>query len=822
LPVDSRGAAADLVAVLATRLAALRACLLLLAAAAPPAPAAEGDWDGAPVASVSFQGADAVPRSVLEARLGLPPGSRFSSAAFAEGLRALLALPGVAGIEAPRIERRADGLHLMLTLVPRLRVRSVALNGLELVSRSKAAAALKTRAGEVFSAAALDDDRAALLELCHEEGLLFAEVEARARPAAEAPGAVEVEVDVDEGHRVAIRRIDVRGNLEVPRRHLLAAIAHRPRLLFGIISKGHYRPKLFQQDLEALRELYRRRGYLDARVASGGIALSADLRRVDLSIVVEEGPRYVIEAIEVGGGSPSLDRALKFQIRSRPGDPLDGRLIEEDRQRILAFYQREAQRVPRVEVRHLVGEDGGDRRVRVAFDVDEGDSWRAGRVELEGNARTRDRVARGALTIRPGAPFTEIDLRSSLEELRALGIFAGVEARTGLSELPPESGASGELRDVTVTVQETAEGLIEVGGGASSGEGEVFAFRLSHPNLDIRDLPGGERGWVRPFTGGGQKLEVEVYPGTRISEFRALFEEPYVYNSFHALQALGASQIYGWRKFDELHVRGELGLRRLWDDERRWSTRLSWGIHDADISDLDDDVPDDVRELRGHTLLTFPALTAGYSEARGNFFSGPIGLQAWTRLEAPLEELGAELSYLKSQTTVQYGIHLNPLLNRLLAAELLDEEHLESAHALRLSARFGWMDGLDGDETPFFDRFYLGGPRSFRGFDYRDVGPRENGVRLGGDAFWAGSLEYSFPLAFPELRAVALFDFGDIEPHLWDFAAGRIRTAAGGGLEVRLRLLGQNIPINLYWVEALRKERDDRERLWSFSLGLLY
>jgi outer membrane protein assembly factor BamA len=80
-------------------------------------------------------------------------------------------------------------------------------------------------------------------------------------------------------------------------------------------------------------------------------------------------------------------------------------------------------------------------------------------------------------------------------------------------------------------------------------------------------------------------------------------------------------------------------------------------------------------------------------------------------------------------------------------------------------------------------------------------------------------VEYSLPVFFREVRLVALFDWGNLEPGWSHFSSGRIRTAAGLGLQLRLPLLGQVVPLNLYWTEALSSERGDREQTFAFTLG---
>ena len=83
-----------------------------------------------------------------------------------------------------------------------------------------------------------------------------------------------------------------------------------------------------------------------------------------------------------------------------------------------------------------------------------------------------------------------------------------------------------------------------------------------------------------------------------------------------------------------------------------------------------------------------------------------------------------------------------------------------------------------------------------------------------------GSIEYSLPMVRPEVRPFAFFGWGDLEPSFSRLSDERFRTAAGGGIHFRLKLGEQHLPATLYWVKALSSETDDREQLFSFTVGI--
>jgi outer membrane protein insertion porin family len=121
--------------------------------------------------------------------------------------------------------------------------------------------------------------------------------------------------------------------------------------------------------------------------------------------------------------------------------------------------------------------------------------------------------------------------------------------------------------------------------------------------------------------------------------------------------------------------------------------------------------------------------------------------------------------------------------------------------------------------VPIFERFFLGGPFTVKGFRFRGLGPHENRDPIGGTAEFYGTLEYSFPLFQKLLRGVVFLDYGNLAPDISAFTLGEMRYAAGVGLRINFPLLGRPIPIGLYLGWPLRKEDDDRTRAFLFTVG---
>jgi outer membrane protein insertion porin family len=113
---------------------------------------------------------------------------------------------------------------------------------------------------------------------------------------------------------------------------------------------------------------------------------------------------------------------------------------------------------------------------------------------------------------------------------------------------------------------------------------------------------------------------------------------------------------------------------------------------------------------------------------------------------------------------------------------------------ISILGRVGSLWEYSGQPVPFFDRFYLGGPNSLRGFDYRDVGPVSGREPIGGNSYAFGSLEYSIKVADP-LRLAIFYDWGFVNQADFDFNPSSFNDNWGVG--VRLLVLGNPLRLDL-------------------------
>ena len=121
-------------------------------------------------------------------------------------------------------------------------------------------------------------------------------------------------------------------------------------------------------------------------------------------------------------------------------------------------------------------------------------------------------------------------------------------------------------------------------------------------------------------------------------------------------------------------------------------------------------------------------------------------------------------------------------------------------------------------KLPVYERFYLGGMNTIRGFEFGKASPidPETGDRIGGDKMWYTNIEYVFPL-LPDagVRGVFFFDAGKVYAQEEDWNIDSYNKAAG----IEVRWMSPMGPLRLVWGYNLDPKDDEDSTVWDFSMG---
>ncbi len=283
---------------------------------------------------------------------------------------------------------------------------------------------------------------------------------------------------VASGNQPAVRRIEFCGNTFRSAGQLLRTM--RPRWPGNAYNRDSLRA-----GLDRLSDFYRARGFPDIGFE---YLVSPDSSgdRIDLTIYVREGGRYLVRTVDIMGNQRLDDGQLRRALRTRPGSPYEPAALSDDDFNLMLLYADHGMIF--ADVSHAVASDSGN-DVRVTFIISEGDPVWVGAVNIAGNRSVRTGAIRRELTVAPGQLFSRRELNRSRSQLSATGLFKR-------AEVAPGSLSQDERNiDVDVVLQERPRRRFESGFGYGSGDAFRISSGWSNRNLD---------GWGRSLELSGQ------------------------------------------------------------------------------------------------------------------------------------------------------------------------------------------------------------------------------------------------------------------------------------------------------------------------------
>jgi outer membrane protein insertion porin family len=605
-----------------------------------------------------------------------------------------------------------------------------------------------------------------------------------------------------EGPQVRVRKIDFIGN------NTFSAWKLKDQIKTGsyifILNPGKYDAEQVDEDVSSLSKFYRDKGFFDVRVGRK-LDRSPDMTEMQITFVIDEGPRYIIDQVSFEGNHAVSDETLRGSLKDVEGIPYDKEVIDKDVQAMVKdyskaggyIYEEQPGIMPNPEYLQIVSKPYFEKeagKVRLVYLLNEGKQFRLERILIKGNSKTQDKVILRELRMRPGQVYDSAAVQDAEDRLRGLPEFSNV------SIVPV--GADPNGRDLLVEVTEQRTAQIGAGIGVNSNGGFGGQVSYDQKNFDIANVPTswGEIFSDRAFSGAGQDFQILFEPGTEGTDATVSFTEPYLFDQPYSFSS---SLYYDTRirpVYNDDRVGGLIGLGRRFN--YNWSASLQFEAADVDIKDLEQPLylraPEIVAGQGHHTLTTI----AGYLE-RDTTNHGPVTYEG-TDTTIGFKDAGA------MGGTVYYDrVSLDFSAYQQITEDLLGRKSV-------LTFR---LDGADDPrKAPFYERFYGGGIGSLRGWEYWGVSPRSGleNDQVGGDYYTTSTIEYGYPLAEDFLRGVLFVDAGDYEPN-WHY--GVIRSSIGFGFRLILPFLGKQ-PLALDFGFPMTQSRQDNQQVLSFSFGI--
>ncbi len=598
-------------------------------------------------------------------------------------------------------------------------------------------------------------------------------------------GTGRVVYHIEEGSRVTIRRVLFEGNEEVRGGLLRRQMETRRWHIFSwLTGKGRFREDQFEDDLDTLIDLYRERGFLDVRIPHDRVRFEYPFDdQLEITLVVQEGRQYEVGEITFAGNTLYGDEELRGSLVLGTGSVFVPSRLDADVQNLRDHYGQDGYLDTSIRARRIPNLETG--AIDVEYQIQEAGQVHVESIRIDGNTKTQSRVIIRELGLRPGDVFNSVRMRTSQQRLENTRFFEHVN-------LSPESTGVEGRRNLAVSVRETRTGSLTFGAGFSTLENVIFFAELSQSNFDLFN-------YRSRFQGAGQKFRFRLQVGSRSNEVVLAFEEPWLFDRELALgfQVYRSQSEFFSAAFDELRTGFEVYLRKRLIE--LLEGRLAYRFEVVDIFNISDGASQFIREERGQRSVSKVGLTL-LRDTRDSLMVPTRGNRVEFLTEVAGGPFAGNTDYYKFELR---GSQFIPVFE-------------PQTQVLSFVARTGVIDSFrPSDRVPFFDRFFLGGPNTLRGFNFREVGPHEDGDPMGGGTYGFFSTEYSLTLVDP-IRFAVFYDAGFVNADFADFSTGAYNDNYGFGL----RILIMGAPLRLdYGIPITTDDHNDRGGRFSFSFG---
>lgn len=805
--------------------------------ATPPAVAAGGSLavdaaEGRPIRRIEFVGVRRVTEADVQAFMKLRAGAPFRTAALTADVRSLWDA-GLFDDISVELDEQASGVVLRVIVSERASVRAISFEGNDEIDDEKLAEIAETKVGTILNPTSLGRSAKKIKEAYAEKGYFLAEVTFALH--AEKNNEVSVSFTVVEHQAVTVRRIQFVGNHEVPENELREVMATGQTSLFAPGSGGSFRQDMLERDMLMVAALYYDRGYLNVAVGTPRVMLTPDGDGVEISVPITEGPRFKIRKLRVYESDaegkevePLGGRAaLRSKVRAHSGDMFQRAQLVVDIQTLRTLYRDAGYANVDIDIQTEV--DAASREVDLTIPIRRNQKVRVERIEIRGNAKTRDAVIRREFEIAEGEDFNETRLDVSKQRVMALGYFERADVQT-------EPGSSPDTMKVVLDVQEKATGTFNVGAGFSSVENFIFTAQVQQQNL----------------FGNGHSLSLSIQASSLRQIGNIRFFEPYLFGSDWSLSAEGFLQQLYYPDFSKQTNGGSLTLGYgLVQPSLRLSLTgtvqhdaVDTGVQSALFGGAPSAFSTGYSRLplanlfnAGWTVSLRPTITF---DTRNNRQFPSSGLYLLASTEVASKYTGSELEFFRHRLNGRFYIPLGG-----------QSGQPGSGFVFKMNSELGLITSPTAEGVPIFNRYFLGGIMDVRGYRIRRIGPRlpltsaldPNAAPVGYGATIGGNLqaymnaEFEFPLLDSAgIRGVAFFDAGNawnlesqfcdttpapqlpkVQSPCWNGVSsmGYLRTSIGAGI----RWFSPMGPLRFEWGFPLRRVAEDENYVFEFTIG---
>lgn len=597
-------------------------------------------------------------------------------------------------------------------------------------------------------------------------------------------GVVYVELIINEGDRVRVGTVTLNGAEELPADKILKKASNRPGKVF--------KPQNLQRDYVKMILYGRNKGYSDFMLTAPNVDINEEKTEVTISYDVTEGEKVDFGTVSFEGNNVFTPQELQKQVFFREGHLYN----QKDFDDTITAIQNEYANKGYLQARVTPVKDIRDGKLNLTFDISEGHIFYIDHIDVTGYTNTKKYVFTRELSIKPGDLYDNEKIRRSQTKILNLGFINDVQV-----DLQPT--ADPQKVDLGFNIVEGRPGMFTAGLAMSSMDGLYGELSINHMNL----------------FGRAQRLSLRTLFGKEILDYTVSWSTPWIYDKPTSL-GVDLFNTRRYRSFaddnqayTEKRIGGRVKIGPRFNDDI-YQLSFGYSFEHIDIYDIEQRFRcapgKDPSECIAEGVTNMSTVSTDFAiDTRDNIWDPTRGWRNSIGLALAGGPIGADLDlwYLNARSIFNYTV-LNPGGNYPIV--------------FVLSNKFGSVQAYGRTkEVPPFEKFFLGGADTIRGYERAgEIGPE-----YGGDMYYVMNAELRFPLAREGRRNMAqfafFFDMGNSWNHFddLDFSLGPNPNQFKAGVGVGLRFTTPSLPIRIDWGYGLNHGPNEDRSHFYFNIS---
>lgn len=675
-----------------------------------------GICDGAEedIYKIMILGSVKVEEGVIRGAIQSREGSPFSVEKVREDLRSIFNLGYFTDVQVD-IKSTPQGKEVIFIVVEKPSVKEILITGNEKMKLDDIKEKMTLAPRSILNLEKVKENSEQIRKLYFSKGYYGVKVEHKVNYL-ETNEAV-VTFAISEGPKGHIKKIVLKGNKYIKSSDLKKVMTTKQRNIFSIITKtGRLDEDILKNDLQLLNAYYIDHGFLEAKISEPKLDLS-NPKKIRIEIEIEEGPRYHVGTIDFKGDLLTTKEDLFKSLKMKRNDVYSNTAIRKDVNALTEKFANQGYAYVEINPETMI--DNKTLLVHITYDVEKKKRVSFEKIQIVGNSKTRDKVIRRELRVAEGELYSATDLNKSRDRLKRTGYFKEVDFTTS-------RGSTEEKINLDIKVEEAPTGAISFGVGYSSLESVVGSASISDRNL----------------FGYGYQGVLKFSLGAETRNFRLSFTDPY----FLGYPLSAGIDLYHERVevFDTYSYKttgGGLRFGKELTDKIRLD--MMYKLEQIDVYDVQNTASTNVKEQEGKKTTSAISISPSI-DTRDDYFNPRRGARHNLFIQNAGGILGGDNYFVKvtGETSWFFPLPLNSTLN--------------------LRAKAGLIAPYGGKKVPIYEKFFVGGIQTVRGFEYGRAGPiDERDEPSGAKKMVVFNAEWIFPLVRDlGLRGALFFDVG--------------------------------------------------------------